>query len=106
LTIRIGYKLPKGVRKFSYAPNHHYVELEDDHGRRTHLPATDLMRVSCSACRFFFFVASNYGLQTCPHCSATGTLEKTWGKMQIAFVPEDESDFEPPPQGDGTGSTP
>jgi len=97
--MKITYQGPEGIKSFRYGPNHHYVELEDPDGNTAHLPATDIMKIDCSSCDMSFFVKSNYGLRTCVYCSAPAEqLNKSWGKMQVAFIPEDESAFEPPPQ--------
>jgi hypothetical protein len=95
--MKVTYNYPRGANtKFSYGPNHHYVDLEDEHGNKSHLPATDLMRCQCTSCKMVFWVHSNLGEMRCPHCM--GVAKKVWGQLQIAFVPEAESEFKPPEQ--------
>ena len=97
VAMKVTYNYPRGARtKFAYGPNHHYVDLEDEDGNKSHLPAQDLMRCECTSCTMVFWVHSNLGEMSCPHCQ--GTAKKTWGKLQVAFVPEDESKFKPPEQ--------
>jgi hypothetical protein len=88
------YKMPDDVRGVRYVANHHYVELEDKQGRKSKMPATAVLKCVCIGehCGAVFFVSSNMGSLNCPHCG--GPTTKIWGKMQIGFIPEDESDFQ------------
>ena len=91
--VRITYKLPDGIKGFRYVKNHHYVELEDDHGQSVHLPAEGIMRHACLKCQFSWWTVTNQ-CQFCPTCGHTEVVRK-WGKLQIAFVPDKESTFIP-----------
>ena len=96
--MRVTYKLPPGIKGFKYVPNHHYVELEDTAGNIVHMPATGLLRCECTKCAAVFMVFYNSGSDespmSCPHCR--GPAKARWGKLQIAFVPEDETAFMSP----------
>jgi hypothetical protein len=92
--MKVTYQLPPGIKGFHYAPNHHYVELEDETGKTLHMPAQGVMAHRCGTCQFVWWTGSNR-CSFCPSC-ASGEVQRVWGKMQIAFVPEEESDFKPP----------
>ena len=92
--VKFTYNMPDEVKWVRYEPNTHFVELEDKQGNRTKMPATAILKCVCLAahCREIFFVSSNMGALRCPICG--GETAKIWGKMQVSFIPEDESDFQ------------
>ena len=89
--MKITTNLPKSVHSFKYVKNSHYIELEDDSGKKTKLLASSLIRGECQDCFYEFYSPSNQGKLSCPSCN--GTVEWVWGKVQLCFVPEKESDF-------------
>jgi hypothetical protein len=93
-TVVFKYKLPRGLRGFRYVKNHHYLELEDEKGNELHLPAHGVMRHYCSGCKNRWWTESNV-CNFCPSCGGTD-VEKSWGRLQVAFVPERESEFAAP----------
>lgn len=91
-SVRFTYVLPKQkVKGVRYVTNHHYVELEDHKQNKAHLPATGVMRHECGGCGFTWWSSSNR-CSFCPSCAST-EIQKAWGDMQLAFVPEKESEF-------------
>lgn len=88
--------------------NHHYIELEDAKGRKIKLLARTLMKLACSSevCNTQIYVdwepgtgETTLGLPS--ECLACGApMERKWGKGQLTFVPEGESEFQDPHTGD------
>jgi hypothetical protein len=95
VTIELKARLPDGVKGIAYEKNSHWIELVDDHGERTHLPATSLVLYKCDNCGERWFLLINRG-KPCGQC--TVSCEPTWMHPQLAFVPENPSNFTPPSQ--------
>jgi len=91
--MKFSYALPHNVKGVRYVTNHHFVELEDHKSRKLHLSASGLMRHSCQACHHHWWTESNM-CSFCPSCGSRD-VEKTWGRIQLAFVPEQETEFVP-----------
>lgn len=92
--MRISTNLPAAIHSLMYVKNSHWIELEDHDGRRTRLFDNALMRYTCRACAFLCLCPSNAGPLRCPLCGQT--LDQEWQRVQVCFVPEDESDFHMP----------
>jgi hypothetical protein len=62
--------------------------------RKGHVPSKGVMRCRCRdpKCGAVFYVESNLGSMSCPHCGCKS--ERTWGRFQTVFVPEEDVDFE------------
>lgn len=78
-----------------------FIEISDDQGNKSRLDATSTMLCHCAHCASDFMVFKNSGRIMCPHCM--GRSEATWGRLQIAFIPENESDFPAPPRREDSG---
>lgn len=89
-SMKIRTHLPRWLG-FKYMPNHHYVELEDSDGNKAHLPAHGIMHHDCNACRAKWWTESNV-CSFCPSCGSQD-VSKKWGRLQVAFMPEAETDF-------------
>lgn len=98
--VKFTYNMPDDVKSVRYEPNTHFVELEDKKGRKTKMPATSILKCVClgAHCREVFYVQSNMGGLLCPICGSE--TAKIWGKMQVSFIPEDESEFQTGMTGD------
>lgn len=94
--MKVTYELPPGVKSFKYEPNTHFVELTDLQGETLHLPATGVMAHQCGTCNLVWWTGTNQ-CSACPSCLSPN-VKRIWGKMQVAFVPEEESKFVPPTQ--------
>lgn len=90
-TLEVRAVLPREIRSFLYVRNHHYIELTDAEGHTIKLVAKSMIRGDCKACSQPVYVESRIGAMTCPHCF--GSIGWVWGKAQMAFVPEVESEF-------------
>lgn len=77
------------VRGVAYVTNHHYVKLTDKDNKSSTCFARGLLRCACTRCHETFYVETNLGSMTCPHCG--GDARTVWGRMQLSFVPERES---------------
>jgi hypothetical protein len=92
--------LPSSIRSFKYVKNHHYIELEDEHGNKIRLIAMSLLKGTCTHCNNDVYVKTRIGAMTCPHC-LVASVNWVWGDAQLSFVPEKESafvsTFPPPP---------
>ena len=89
--MNITANLPDKIKRFSYQKNSHYIELEDNDGNIYKGIAKYLLRSSCKSCPYEFFSETNLGQNTCPSCGEE--MIKTWGKLQLCFLPEKESNF-------------
>lgn len=94
--MKIRTNLPPEVHGFRYVVNSHFIELEDDKGNTIRLKAKSMLKGTCQLCGGSVLVESRIGSMRCPHCG--GEVEWVWGKAQLSFVPEAESDFVSPPQ--------
>lgn len=83
--------VPDTVRSSKWVRNHHYVELEDERGATIKLHAGGVLRGVCVDCKEVAFVMTEQGAMVCPHC--TGKMKWAWNKLQLAFLPEEESRF-------------
>lgn len=88
--------LPDEVKRFTYVKNHHWIELEDTQGNVTKLTPTALMMGKCKVCTEVNIALYRMGEMRCTYCGSE--VEWAWSRPQLAFVPEKESDFMPPPQ--------
>lgn len=92
--MHVELKLPDHVRSAAYVVNHHYIKLTDWNGNELILNPTSMVKYECSDCDHFFFASWNAGKACCPFCG--GNCDPKWGTMQLCFVPDDESKFQPP----------
>ncbi len=99
MTITIKAHLPEGTKGIAYAKNHHWIELVDEEGNTHRLPATALVMYRCSKCSETWFRTINRGSTPCLECGYD-RVEPVWRVPQLAFVPEDSSEFKSPPQKD------
>lgn len=83
---------PEGVRSFAWHRNHHFVELEDRDGNRTKLDAGGVIIGICDMCQARLIAFSHSGAMACTHCLSTN-VKWAWMKPQLAFIPEQESQF-------------
>lgn len=90
--MKIQTNLPESVHSLQYVKNHHWIELEDTQGRKIRLHDNGLVRYECPGCKFFCLTASNSGKLGCPVCRTV--MVQQWQRMQVCFVPEQESDFQ------------
>ena len=96
--MRVETNLPDEVHTFTYVKNSHYIKLTDRDGRSLKLIPASLRQGKCKNCPAVFYMESNFGDDIgCPSCGAK-EIEWSWGGVQLCFVPEAESDFQPPPQ--------
>ena len=89
---KIGVNLPRKTRGVNYRENSHFIELTDANGRKIKVDATGIVRYHCMGCSAIFFLVTNHGALTCPVCLQK-KIEPAWMKPQLAFVPEEPSDF-------------
>lgn len=104
--VKVTYEGP--ARSFKYVKNHHYIELEDADGHRIRLVARTLMKVECvnPECTSTLLIDWKPGAQEstlgvpamCLHCGSS--MEYSWGRGQLTFVPEGESAYQDPHTGD------
>ena len=90
--MKIRTNLPECIKKFNYAKNSHYIELENFKGQKTRLEADALIKGVCEECEQEFFVKSNMGLMICPHCCSKNVKWK-WLEPQLSFVPTKKESF-------------
>lgn len=88
----IATHLPEGVHGVKYVKNHHYIELIDSEGRVIKINATGIILYLCIECDEHFFMLSNKA-NGCPVCGEHGQVKNVWLKPQLAFIPEQPSDF-------------
>jgi DNA-directed RNA polymerase subunit RPC12/RpoP len=91
-TMKIRANLPDDIHGFRYVTNSHFVEVEDENGNTAHLLPTGIVKYKCEGCDTEFFMGSNHGVVKCPVCGLQ-KAKPCWGKVQLSFVPEKESDF-------------
>ena len=96
--MKLSANLPDEISSLTYTKNHHYIELKDVNGKKTKLIPNDLIKCECKGCKFVFYSESNHGITKCPICG--GKIVTAWGKVQLCFVPEKETDFLAPPKKD------
>ena len=90
--IQVEFGMPAEVQAVHYARNSHYIKLTDCKKRTTKLFAKKTMRFKCSGCGWSM-IAENMDEQLpCPKCS--NPLDAQWGKLQLCFLPDDESEFD------------
>ena len=97
--MKICTNLPHEIHSLTYVKNHHWIELEDTKGRKTKLHDNGLLRYECPGCKFFCFTPHNNGTLLCPVCKGTDMVQQ-WQRIQVCFVPENESDFKMPKKGE------
>jgi len=90
--LEVSAMIPDGVNRFEYVRNHHYIKLARKDGREIKLIPEGRLRYYCEACTFDMITNSNHGELKCPVCGTK--MVSQWGKEQICFIPEKESDFE------------
>lgn len=83
--------MPPSVRAVKWVRNHHFIELEDEHGNATKLLAGGVLLGECAACQAACIALQNNGKMRCTHCG--GAVKWQWAKPQLAFIPEHESQF-------------
>ena len=86
--------LPEEVNTFEYTRNHHFIRFAKKDGTQLKLIPASQMLYSCPAGCVDFLTDSNHGPLKCPICG-TAMVSK-WGKEQVCFIPEEETDFEFP----------
>ena len=91
MTWHLKTSLPECVVGVTYAENNHHITLINRLGEEVKLDATGLVKYACGKCSNVFYAASNHGSMKCPLCGGPMTTE--WGKLQICFVPEKETEF-------------
>lgn len=89
---KINAMLPAETHGVGYTENSHFIELTDRNGRKIKVDATGVVRYHCYGCQAIFLLLTNHGPLTCPVCLEK-KIEPRWLKPQLAFVPEEESDF-------------
>lgn len=89
--VNVKAALPATVRRFSWTRNHHFVELEDEHGNTVKLHAGGVLRGECTACKSVVFATTHQGAMVCPHCLSA--VKWAWSKIQLAFLPEEQAKF-------------
>lgn len=92
--MKIRFDLPKDIHGVRYVVNSHFMEIEDKDGHVARLLPTGLVKYRCEDCGEEFMMTSNHGDLTCPICGARGQAKPCWGRVQLSFVPENESDFD------------
>lgn len=86
--------LPAEINTFEYTRNHHFIRLARKDGKELKLVPESQLLYYCHACKFEMLTGSNHGNIKCPLC---GTLmQSKWGRAQVCFIPEGETDFEFP----------
>ena len=88
--------LPNTINTFEYTRNHHFIRLSLKDGKSLKLVAQSRMLYFCPAGCLEFLTESNHGEIKCPICGTK--MKSKWGKEQVCFVPDDDSDFEFPPK--------
>jgi hypothetical protein len=83
--------LPPTVRAFTWVRNHHFIELEDEHGNKSKMLAGGILAGECIECKAAVLALQHSGAMRCTHCS--GAVKWQWSKPQLAFIPEHESEF-------------
>jgi len=86
--------LPESINTFEYTKNHHYIRLSKKEGAALKLIPSDQMLYVCPGGCMDFLTNSNHGTLRCPVCGAK--MKSGWGRKQVCFIPERESDFEFP----------
>jgi uncharacterized Zn finger protein (UPF0148 family) len=84
--------LPEHINTFEYTRNHHFVRLGRKDGSEVKLLAGSKMLYACPNKCMEFLTESNHGVLKCPLCG--DTMTSAWGREQVCFIPEKESDFE------------
>ena len=92
--IAITAVLPAGINTFEYTRNHHFIRFAKKDGTEVKLIPESRMLYSCPAGCVDFLTSSNHGPLKCPICGMP--MQSKWGKEQVCFVPEEETDFEFP----------
>ena len=91
ISMKIHADLP--VKKFIYAKNTHYIELEDYKGTTTKLVPEAFVKFVCDKCKVAIYLETQPGNIFCPICM-NRLNDGIWHKPQLSFVPEKETDFE------------
>jgi len=94
--MNIKTKLPDHVHSIEYVKNHHFIKLTDDNKNSTVMYAHGIIKYTCDDCGIKFWMESNMA-GSCPSCCSE-KLKKQWNKLQLGFIPEEESSFIPPKQ--------
>jgi len=94
--IEVTAVLPASVNTFEYTRNHHFIRFAKKDGTHIKLVPESRMLYSCPIGCIEFLTDSNHGDLKCPICG--GPMKSSWGKEQVCFVPEKDTDFEFPPK--------
>ena len=86
--------LPVGVNTIEYTRNHHFIRFAKKDGTQVKLIPESQMLYCCPEGCVEFFTSSNHGPLKCPICGVI--MKSKWGKEQVCFVPDGESEFEFP----------
>lgn len=89
--MKIETSLPDEINAFQYVKNSHYIKMQDNEKREIKLCAKQVMRGECPKCRYSYYTEMPPQDEHCPRCLTAMTW--AWGRAQISFIPEDESDF-------------
>lgn len=92
--MKIQTHLPDDIHAFRYVKNSHYIELEDSNKNVIKLVAKSMVKGVCTKCNETIWAETRSGLMRCPHC--VSNVKWVWGKAQLVFVPEEESEFTSP----------
>lgn len=92
--IVVSYLLPRVVNTMAYVRNHHFIRFASKDGRELKLIPQGRLEYHCTECTFEMLTGSNFGELKCPVCHSP--MKQRWGREQVCFVPEAESDFEFP----------
>ena len=90
--MKIYTHLPDEIKMFTYAKNHHFIELTDTNGNIAKLNADSVLVGQCLSCGAKLIAFSNMGEMSCTHCGSTNT-KWLWANPQLSFIPEKESAF-------------
>lgn len=92
--MKVTADLPHEWKGFNYVKNHHFIQIEDQHGHSTKLNATGVLVGTCqeAGCGQENLALHMMDEMACTYCRSKNVKWK-WHRPQLAFIPEQESEF-------------